>query len=1222
VLNKRDLSIEDGVSLSHRWRDEILHHAALHGHPLPERTPVVAIRRGNLLPHSRCAYGQHGVLFIDERALHGRGFEASFLTIDVPAAGMQSPRSAIVHRDASEAVALARRLVATHAATGTATNLVPVLNAAFPSPLSSFAKAAVGDIRVRLPVSPENVKDAGLPERAMRLLAERYGWSKRQNRWSGDLLPLQRRLLKSDFLDPDESASGIVAAPTSSGKTFLAEVLALYAFFVREERTVMLVPTREIGIERANAYAAAFGERDNDRDGGLRIVYSDGEHSADDGRLLNGAFDMAIMVNEKLRYFQHRRAFLNRVGLLVIDELEVMAHGQRGSYLEMAFASVLANENIRVIGLTRPSTNLDDVTRSMRGSGRPTSTLVTYQRPNSLSMGVWSPKTQRVTFTDSNTLARHSEDLPLPYPGRLKDSVAGVLSYAFAQQARNVVLATPTKRYNLMLASMLLEIVDGVPELRKALGQRSGGSLAAERLKGLEQSQRKGLLERLIPAGIGLHDADMSVDERNLVSRAFRSGDLAVLVSTQTLAYGVNTPADVIAFVGWGQRPPGDPPRPPYFTNLARDYISWLGRVGRYGLHGRVASSLYLSQSGAGNEEYDTMMALGATRDEPFGTHLDEQSNIGQAVMYALRTLRTPERPSVTFDQLVAFFAGTPSGARALAPILARLSYALVRLTGGRTHDSLNRLEEAARSNAGLLAAHDMVVKFLGMPRASHVRDLARAIATANVAARESGRPDSSAVSRWAIRDDVRPRFLIDHDEDAPILITDKASFELSRVGLLATAYGVEPDTIKAMMQLARAFAGRSIEPVVLLATAWGTPDGQLTRPLRFRRSAYPTLKDLAAERSGALGRDLGDIPHAITLLAIEAWIAGTDIGTLDGSSPGIEEHFMLDDNNASLYRTARDFARLIRIFEASADIAGLEVAPSDEPYSPATSGIRIPQDIGAFAEHIKLGVHPDFGDIASLNVEGLSRTWHLRLADALVTSTDPDLGGIERVRELATNDPITYRAALPTPGLATRLQDAAEDSPRDPIAKSLRDARDAIRHYYDQERVQTVLLHLARDRYTAMRVQHRNRFLAFRRNARKGEPVTLRSADDVSTWVRRGAMEFLSEVGYFERPGTYLIDRLVLDVDAINEPGSEFLARVVEACWRKFAQHPWVLDGAVRAQHSGRRGYHVIADLESGKDASSVARALAVMATELSNDSRRPQHQPRDRLRVLACHA
>lgn len=1202
MLSRRDLNPGAGSILTARWRDEILHHAALHGHPLSERTQVVAIKRGTILPHARCALGRHSVLYIDERALSARGYEASFLNVDVPAAGMHKASTLDARQAATEAKAIARRLIATKTSALPTKDLIDKLSAAFPQPLSDLALAGIPDIPPPRTVSPEDAKDRGTPEAAMRLLAERYGWTKRRGRWTGDLLPLQRRVLQSAFVDAD-APSGILAAPTSSGKTFLAELLALRAYFKEERKTVMLVPTREIGVERAAAYATAFGERDGDREGRLRIAYSDGEHSAHDGRILHGSFDLAIMVNEKLRYFQHRKAFIRHVGLLVIDELEVMAHGQRGSYLEMALASILPDTHIRIIGLTRPSTNLDDVERSLRNSGRPTTTLLSYQRPTALSIGVWSPATQRVTFTNSNTLKRTSEALSMPYPGRLRDSIIAILTYAFQRGARNVVFATPTKRYNLMLAELLLGIAAEHPEVRKALGERSGGSLVAERLRGLEQSQRKSLLDRLIPVGIGVHDADMSVDERNLVGTAFRSGDLAILVSTQTLAYGVNTPADVISFVGWGQRPPGDPPRPPYYSNLARDYISWLGRVGRYGMLGDLAQSIYVAQSAEGSDEYDTMTALGGARDEPFGTHLDEQSNLEQAVLYALRTLRTPTTPAVTYDRLVAFFSGTPSGARAPLPVIARISNALLRLTGGRMHDSLNHLEEVAHANGDLTAAYQRIVTYTNEPRAPYLRDLARAIAAVSVASRENNNTDASPVIRWALRDDVRPRFLIDHEADAPVIISDKATFELSRVGLLATAYGVESDTIRAMMRVSRDLAGTSVPPAIVLDAMWRTPDGDAIRALRFRRSAYPELKARADARSLTLGRDLGDIPRATTVQALEAWLSGHNIGTTEATQPGIEDAFELDDTNASLYRTARDFSRLSRILEASADIALEEQAASDEPYRPATVGVRIPQDLGALAEHLKVGVHPDYADLASLNVDGLSRTWHLRLAAALDGNTDPDLSGVERLRELAQNDPISYRAALPTPGLAARLLEAAEDSPRDPLAKSLRNARAAVTTHYEHSVVQSVLLHLARDRYTAMRVKHRGRYLAFRRNATKGQPATLRSPSDITDWVRKGAMEFLSEVGYFERPDTYMIDRLVLDVDAINEPDNDFLARVVSAAWRKLAQHPWVQTDGVRAQHSGRRGYHVIAELEGARDVTSVTRALNALAAELSND-------------------
>jgi helicase len=46
------------------------------------------------------------------------------------------------------------------------------------------------------------------------------------------------------------------------------------------------------------------------------------------------------------------------------------------------------------------------------------------------------------------------------------------------------------------------------------------------------------------PPEIAFHNADVPKEEREAIEREFREGNLRLLIATQTLAYGVNLPAD------------------------------------------------------------------------------------------------------------------------------------------------------------------------------------------------------------------------------------------------------------------------------------------------------------------------------------------------------------------------------------------------------------------------------------------------------------------------------------------------------------------------------------------------------------------------------------------------------------------------------------------------------------------------------------------------------
>lgn len=104
---------------------------------------------------------------------------------------------------------------------------------------------------------------------------------------------------------------------------------------------------------------------------------------------------------------------------------------------------------------------------------------------------------------------------------------------------------------------------------------------------------------------IGFHNADIPYEEREEIENAFRNGNLKCLVATQTLAYGVNLPADrvIILITSFFDMEKKKHRTTPSIT----DVIQMEGRAGRFGIKevGYVDKLLYRLSEDTYNRVYE-----------------------------------------------------------------------------------------------------------------------------------------------------------------------------------------------------------------------------------------------------------------------------------------------------------------------------------------------------------------------------------------------------------------------------------------------------------------------------------------------------------------------------------------------------------------------------------------------------------------------------------------
>lgn len=160
-----------------------------------------------------------------------------------------------------------------------------------------------------------------------------------------ELLPVQERAVKEFGLFSQGNL--IVFSPTSSGKTFIGEMAAVKA--ARENTKVFyLVPQKALAEEKFQEFRQRYGKA------GIKVVVSSRDHREYDEDIERRDFQIAVVVFEKMQaLLVSRPQLMEAVGLVVVDELQLITDQTRGPSLELLLTKLrIAGSRPRILGLS------------------------------------------------------------------------------------------------------------------------------------------------------------------------------------------------------------------------------------------------------------------------------------------------------------------------------------------------------------------------------------------------------------------------------------------------------------------------------------------------------------------------------------------------------------------------------------------------------------------------------------------------------------------------------------------------------------------------------------------------------------------------------------------------------------------------------------------------------------------------------------------------------
>uniref|UniRef100_A0A0D3AM67 RNA helicase n=1 Tax=Brassica oleracea var. oleracea TaxID=109376 RepID=A0A0D3AM67_BRAOL len=213
------------------------------------------------------------------------------------------------------------------------------------------------------------------------------------------------------------------------------------------------------------------------------------------------------------------RTYTQLVRLLIIDEIHLL-HDNRGPVLESIVARTLrqietTKENIRLVGLSATLPNYEDVALFLRVD---------------LKKGLFK-------------FDRSYRPVPL------------------GQQYIGISVKKPLQRFQLMNDLCYEKVLAGAGKQQSQI----------DLIKNVD-------LKNLLPYGFAIHHAGLTRGDREIVEALFGEGHVQVLVSTATLAWGVNLPAHTVIIKGTQVY---NPEKGAWMELSPLDVMQMLGRAGR-----------------------------------------------------------------------------------------------------------------------------------------------------------------------------------------------------------------------------------------------------------------------------------------------------------------------------------------------------------------------------------------------------------------------------------------------------------------------------------------------------------------------------------------------------------------------------------------------------------------------------------------------------------------
>ncbi len=333
--------------------------------------------------------------------------------------------------------------------------------------------------------------------------------------------PPQEESIKRGLLSGENI---VVAAPTASGKTLIAEIACANSILGKGKKAVYIAPMRALVYEKYNEFKQAYPY--------VKTAMSIGDLDAADHSLQN--YDMLFVSTEKFdSLLRHGLAWLDRIGCLIFDEVHMLGASGRGPALEVLMTKLKETCSAQIVALSATIGNSDEIARWLRAA-----LVQSDWRPVKLKKGVVNDG--KLFYLDDHSLLDVEEEQlggksPIQEIRVTQDTL---------ERSKQILVFYATKRN---AEAGAVKLSEPVGELLTKDEKVKLEKLSDEVLNVLDRPTEQCIkLSKLIKKGVAFHHAGLMNAQRTKVEDAFKGNLIKAICSTTTLGLGINLPAHTV----------------------------------------------------------------------------------------------------------------------------------------------------------------------------------------------------------------------------------------------------------------------------------------------------------------------------------------------------------------------------------------------------------------------------------------------------------------------------------------------------------------------------------------------------------------------------------------------------------------------------------------------------------------------------------------------------